>query len=127
MCQRRAPAKLRQTRSGLEPAVRKIGTRGRRNATRCAAFRPATREQPGGTRNRLRHRMGSIAHPGRILIADDQSDVVHALNLLLSEEGFDVVAAGSPAAVLASVEGSDFDLALLDLNYTRDTTSGQEG
>jgi DNA-binding NtrC family response regulator len=63
----------------------------------------------------------------RILIADDQPDVVHALKLMLNDEGFDVVSVRSPAEVVGAVEGSDFDLALLDLNYTRDTTSGQEG
>jgi DNA-binding NtrC family response regulator len=67
------------------------------------------------------------SHAARILIADDQADVVTALKLLLSDEGYDVTAASSPAAVLAAVEHADFDLALLDLNYTRDTTSGQEG
>jgi len=66
-------------------------------------------------------------HRARILIADDQADVVTALKLLLSDEDYDVTAAASPAAVLAAVEHADFDLALLDLNYTRDTTSGQEG
>src|SRR3954452_16071450 len=68
-----------------------------------------------------------MAHPPRILIADDQADVVAALKLLLGDEGYEVVAARSPAAVIAAVEQSEFDLALLDLNYTRDTTSGQEG
>src|SRR3954471_12676637 len=63
----------------------------------------------------------------RILIADDQTDVLHALRLLLSDEGFEVVAASSPAEVRERVEGSVFDAAILDLNYTRDTTSGQEG
>src|SRR4051794_34413908 len=63
----------------------------------------------------------------RILIADDQPDVIHALKLMLDDEGFEVVSARSPAEVVGAVEGSDFDLALLDLNYTRDTTSGQEG
>jgi DNA-binding NtrC family response regulator len=68
-----------------------------------------------------------MPHPARILIADDQADVVVALKLLLGDDGYDVVAASSPAAVVAAVEQSDFDVALLDLNYTRDTTSGQEG
>ena len=63
----------------------------------------------------------------RILIADDQPDVVTALRLLLSDDGYEVIAAASPAAVLAAAEQADVDAALLDLNYTRDTTSGQEG
>src|SRR6266436_4045429 len=63
----------------------------------------------------------------RILIADDQPDVLEALRLLLKGEGFLTEAAASPTAVLASIEARDFDLILIDLNYTRDTTSGQEG
>ena len=65
--------------------------------------------------------------PLRILIADDQQDIIDALRLLLSDEGYDVVPARSPAEALERLEAADFDLAILDLNYTRDTTSGQEG
>jgi DNA-binding NtrC family response regulator len=64
---------------------------------------------------------------GRILIADDQSDILDALKLLLSSEDFDVTTAASPTELVATLERSDFDVALIDLNYTRDTTSGQEG
>ena len=63
----------------------------------------------------------------RILIADDQPDVLEALRILLKAEGFEATTARSPADVLGEVERSDFDLALIDLNYTRDTTSGMEG
>jgi DNA-binding NtrC family response regulator len=63
----------------------------------------------------------------RILIADDQRDVLGALQLLLKGEPFAVETAASPAAVLAAVGKSAFDALLIDLNYTRDTTSGQEG
>jgi DNA-binding NtrC family response regulator len=63
----------------------------------------------------------------RVLIADDQADVLEALRLLLKGEGFDIESAGSPAAVLQAVESGDFDAVLMDLNYTRDTTSGREG
>lgn len=63
----------------------------------------------------------------RVLIADDQPDVLEALRLLLKAEGFEATTASSPADVLGSVEQGDFDLALIDLNYTRDTTSGKEG
>src|SRR3954453_3451347 len=63
----------------------------------------------------------------RILVADDQADILNALKLLLSDEGYDVEAARSPGQALERLEASDFDLAILDLNYTRDTTSGQEG
>ena len=65
--------------------------------------------------------------PIRILIADDQQDIIDALRLLLLDEGYEVAPARSPAEALERLEASDFDLAVLDLNYTRDTTSGQEG
>jgi DNA-binding NtrC family response regulator len=63
----------------------------------------------------------------RVLIADDQSDVLEALRLLLKGEGFQLETASSPAGVLAAAEAREFDVALIDLNYTRDTTSGEEG
>ena len=63
----------------------------------------------------------------RILIADDQPDVIDALRLLLVDDGYDVTPATSPSEALGKLEAVDFDLAILDLNYTRDTTSGQEG
>jgi len=63
----------------------------------------------------------------RILIADDQPDVLEALRLLLKGEGLGVETASSPAALLRAAEASEFDVALIDLNYTRDTTSGREG
>ncbi len=63
----------------------------------------------------------------RILIADDQADVIEALRLLLKGEGFRIETANSPGGILAAVESGDFDVVLMDLNYTRDTTSGQEG
>jgi len=63
----------------------------------------------------------------RILIADDQPDVLQALRLLLKGEGFGVETTASPGGVLASLELKDFDVLLIDLNYTRDTTSGREG
>src|SRR6266568_7866106 len=65
--------------------------------------------------------------PPRLLIADDQADVLEALKLLLKGEGFEVETAASPRAVLAAVEASDFDALLVDMNYARDTTSGTEG
>jgi DNA-binding NtrC family response regulator len=63
----------------------------------------------------------------RILIADDQPDVLEALRLLLKAEGFQIDSANSPAAALGAIEARDFDVVLMDLNYARDTTSGQEG
>ena len=68
----------------------------------------------------------SLAQP-RILVADDQPDVVEALRLLLKASGFAVVPTSSPAGVLGAVETEDVDVVLMDLNYTRDTTSGREG
>ncbi|MDT8368458.1 MAG: sigma-54 dependent transcriptional regulator [Longimicrobiales bacterium] len=65
--------------------------------------------------------------PVRIVIADDQHDVLEALHLLLKPEGFEVTTANSPSGVLRAVQEDDFDVALIDLNYTRDTTSGREG
>ena len=63
----------------------------------------------------------------RVLIADDQPDILEALRLLLKPEGYRVETAGSPAEVLAAVSSGGFDAVLIDLNYTRDTTSGEEG
>ncbi len=63
----------------------------------------------------------------RILIADDQPDVLEALRLLLKREGYKIESAESPRQVIQMIEGRDYDAAVIDLNYTRDTTSGQEG
>ena len=63
----------------------------------------------------------------RVLIADDQQDVIEALRLLLKSEGFQIDTATSPEQIMSTIESRDFDVALIDLNYTRDTTSGQEG
>ena len=62
-----------------------------------------------------------------ILIADDQADVLEALRFLIKGEGYQAEAVTSPAAAFDAVEARDFDAVLMDLNYTRDTTSGQEG
>ncbi len=69
----------------------------------------------------------SDSFPPRILIADDQSGVLEALRLLLKPEGYRIDSAASPAAILASLESEDYDVVLMDLNYARDTTSGEEG
>jgi DNA-binding NtrC family response regulator len=63
----------------------------------------------------------------RILISDDQPDVLEALRLLLKPEGFHTETVTSPAGALAALQERDFDALLMDLNYTRDTTSGTEG
>ena len=66
--------------------------------------------------------------PPRVLIADDQPDVLQALRLLLKGEGMQAETVGSPAGVIAALErGDEYDALLIDLNYARDTTSGREG
>ena len=62
-----------------------------------------------------------------VVIADDQSDVVEALRLLLKAEGYRTAIAHVPEGVIALLEREQADAALIDLNYTRDTTSGREG
>ena len=63
----------------------------------------------------------------RILIADDQRDVLEALRILLKGEGYQTEAATSLAGIFNSLEKKEYALVLMDLNYARDTTSGQEG
>jgi len=63
----------------------------------------------------------------KLLVADDQPDVLEAVRMLGRANGFDVRTASSPHAVLAIVEAEELDVCLLDLNYARDTTSGREG
>jgi DNA-binding NtrC family response regulator len=62
-----------------------------------------------------------------ILIADDQPDVLEALRFLVKGEGYRAESVNSPPAAIDAIESRDFDAVLMDLNYTRDTTSGQEG
>jgi DNA-binding NtrC family response regulator len=66
------------------------------------------------------------SHP-RVLVADDQQDVLEALRLLLKGEGYQIETVSSPGGVLRAIEAKDFDAVLMDMNYTRDTTSGLEG
>jgi len=67
------------------------------------------------------------ANPPRILIADDQADVLESLRLLLKPEGYTVDTADSPDSAIAQATTQDFDAALIDLNYSREATSGAEG
>jgi len=67
------------------------------------------------------------AGSARILIADDQRDVLEALRLLLKRENHQIDTTSSPAGVLKAVERLEYDVVLIDLNYARDTTSGEEG
>src|SRR6058998_4442395 len=62
-----------------------------------------------------------------ILIADDQRSVLEALRILLKGEGYQTEAVTSLEAVFHALEKKDYALLMMDLNYTRDTTSGQEG
>ena len=68
-----------------------------------------------------------LPSPARILIADDQPDVLEALRLLLKGEGYVTDAARSPNEILLALQARDYDAVLMDLNYARDTTSGREG
>src|ERR1700736_4152467 len=63
----------------------------------------------------------------RILVADDQPDVLEALRILLKGAGYQIDAVTSPAGIFNALEKKDYALLIMDLNYTRDTTSGQEG
>ena len=63
----------------------------------------------------------------RLLIGDDQPHILEALELLLKTEHYHLETARSPSLVLERLADSDFDGILIDLNYTRDTTSGREG
>ena len=63
----------------------------------------------------------------RVLVADDQPDILEALRWLLSGEGYDAQFVDSTQGVLDRLHAESFDLLLMDLNYTRDTTSGREG
>ena len=63
----------------------------------------------------------------RVLVADDQPDVLEALRILLKSEGFQIDTASSPREVVTALDASEYDALLMDLNYARDTTSGREG
>jgi sigma-B regulation protein RsbU (phosphoserine phosphatase) len=67
------------------------------------------------------------SNPIRVIVCDDQPDVLEALRLLLKGQGCQTVTVDSPGALLRTVRAESFDLILADLNYTRDTTSGVEG
>jgi sigma-B regulation protein RsbU (phosphoserine phosphatase) len=68
-----------------------------------------------------------VVKPFRVLVCDDQVDVLEALRLLLKGQGWQAIAVDSPHELLRHVRAESFDLILVDLNYTRDTTSGAEG
>lgn len=68
-----------------------------------------------------------LMQEGRLLLVDDQEDILTALELLFKSEGFQVVLATFPSDAINKLKGEEFDLTLMDMNYSRDTTSGQEG
>jgi len=63
----------------------------------------------------------------KILIADDDINIIASLKYILSEENFDILAMTTPQAVLENLKNTSVDLVLLDMNFQRDTTSGEEG
>jgi DNA-binding NtrC family response regulator len=67
------------------------------------------------------------AEAPRVIVADDQQDVLTAMRLLLRNDGMQVTTVSSPAGLLEAVRSESFDVAIIDLNYARDTTSGREG
>ena len=71
--------------------------------------------------------MSTAPPKSRLLVADDDRDVLEALRLLLKSEGYDVEVVTSPSGVAAAVGARDFEALLMDMNYTRDTTGGTEG
>jgi sigma-B regulation protein RsbU (phosphoserine phosphatase) len=70
--------------------------------------------------------MSGVTKP-RVLVADDQIDVLEAMRLLLKGAGYATEVVDSPAGLLASAAAAPFDVILMDMNYRRDTTSGEEG
>ena len=71
--------------------------------------------------------VGRWTVPPRILVADDQIDVLEAMRLLLKPEGYAIETATSGEGLVRALEEREFDVVLMDMNYTRDTTSGREG
>jgi len=71
--------------------------------------------------------VGTKSLPVRVLAADDQQHILEALELLLKPQGYKVDTVRSPELVREALASATYDAVLIDLNYTRDTTSGQEG
>ena len=69
----------------------------------------------------------SARDTARILIADDQPDILQALKLLLKSEGYEIATATSPGQIATAVTEQGVDVVLMDMNYAHDTTSGREG
>lgn len=62
-----------------------------------------------------------------LLLADDQPQILTALGILLKGQGFQIETATSAAGILEVLQACDFDAVLMDLNYTRGSTTGEEG
>ena len=86
----------------------------------------ARRAQMAGTSLDIVQRMQALPTP-RVLVADDQPDIIAALRLVLKSAGFEAGSAASVDEIRRQVQAHDYDLLLMDLNYARDTTSGAEG
>jgi DNA-binding NtrC family response regulator len=67
------------------------------------------------------------SRPPRVLLADDQVSMLKALRLLLKGEGYEIETVASAPAIVEAIARRDFDVVLMDLNYVRGSTSGQEG
>jgi len=85
-----------------------------------------TSAKPGETHSSTPEKESQDRRP-RVLAADDQQHILEALELLLRPQGYEVETARSPVLVREALATGTFDALLIDLNYTRDTTSGQEG
>jgi PleD family two-component response regulator len=87
---------------------------------------PVTHNKRDGTPIEIRDCMLATRQP-RVLVADDQHDVVAAIRMLLRSAGLEVDPATSVQEVRHRLDTQSYDLVLMDLNYARDTTSGREG
>src|SRR5215472_11349592 len=84
-------------------------------------------ETQSGTMASMAQEVAGLAERPRVLVAEDQDDVLTALGLLLKSNGYDTEFVKSPAETMKALRSKSFDAILLDLNYSRDTTSGAEG
>jgi phosphoserine phosphatase RsbU/P len=112
--------------SGISRAFNTTGNAMRAHLDQSSTQNPWVHVGKAASNERL-HKHVDPAAPYRLLIADDQWEIREALRLLLKSEGYETQLVDGPQAVLQCMERDAFDLVLLDLNYTRDTTSGREG
>jgi sigma-B regulation protein RsbU (phosphoserine phosphatase) len=116
------PSRARATRR-VRHLVKSLTLRACRDGTQLGF------QEDGATVGSVTFRMSSqsLVSSPRVLVADDQPDVLEALRWLLTGEGYAPQFVGSTDAVMERLRAEPFDLLLMDLNYTRDTTSGREG